>query len=145
MSKKSIREILCENCKMNCKLLANNALVFGCFFNHSTNEGLQKAFESYESQYKAEVEELKKSNLKFNAQNTGLLSKCSVMGKENESLKKKLEKAEEVIRFYANQENWYSHGKDSTIKRRIDLNDGEEFLNYEYDGKMARAYLKENV
>ena len=64
--------------------------------------------------------------------------------KENESLKKKLEKAEEVIQFYANQENWYSHGNDSTIKRRIDLNDGEEFLNYEYGGKRARAYLKEN-
>lgn len=123
MSKKSIREILCENCKMNCKLLANNALVFGCFFNHSTNEGLQKAFESYESQYKAEIEELKK---------------------ENESLKKKLEKADEVIGFYANQENWYSHGIAPTVKGRIDLEDREEFLNYEYGGKKARAYLKEN-
>jgi DNA repair exonuclease SbcCD ATPase subunit len=38
------------------------------------------------SELKKKVEELKKSNLKFNAQNTGLMSKCSAMGKENDSL-----------------------------------------------------------
>lgn len=59
-----------------------------------------------------------------------------------DDLKKKLSEAVEVIVFYGNHENWYSHGKDSTIKRMIDLNDSEEFLNYEYGGRRARAFLK---
>ena len=108
MSRKSIKEILCENCKMNCKLLANNALVFGCFSNHNTNEGLQKAFESYESQYKAEVEELKKTvssqaEIIYKLENECSFDyKCPVnsnLQKQNEELKKKLKEAVKLIRF----------------------------------------------
>ena len=60
MSKKNIKEILCENCKMNCKHLANNSLIFNCFFNHNDSDALLRAWNFCASQYESELEELKK-------------------------------------------------------------------------------------
>lgn len=83
--------------------------------------------------------------------------------KENESLKKKLEKAEEVIRFYGDKENWLftgmycNTGKHKITDRMQAINgwhdqhksivnsDIENHSDYlMFGGKRARAYFKEN-
>lgn len=79
MSKKNIKEILCENCKMNCKNLANNSLVFNCFFNHNDADALLIAWNFCASQHESEVKEL--------------ATACHSLAEENEELKKKLEEA----------------------------------------------------
>ena len=109
-------------------------------YEHLSSEyrNLNKSFADYQNEnneLKKKVEELEQRDI------NRLFHKAMT---EVVDLKKKLSEAVEVIAFYGNQENWYSHGKDSTIKRRIDLDDGEEFLNYEYGGRRARAFLKGN-
>ena len=76
--------------------------------------------------------------------------------KENESLKKKLEKAEEVIRFYGDPEKWMIKTSDHWTKSNPrTYGDSELIEDYSHPnkdwvgsivvgGKKARAYLKEN-
>lgn len=64
---------------------------------------------------------------------------------ENESLKRQLEEAENLIRFYANKDNWYPFRSFADEWCAIDTSD----WNYMYDtqakhlgGKRARDYFK---
>ena len=131
MSDKSIREILCENCKINCKLLANNALVFGCFFNHNTNEDLQKAFESCASQYESEIEELKKWNDEFKNRLELSTKEIRKIEKEKTEFKKKVDELENVINSACDEDPYsfssycsgliYNHDKEiEEIKKKLE-------------------------
>lgn len=85
--------------------------------------------------------------------------KCPVnsnLQKENESLKEKLEKAEEVIGFYGDPEKWMIKTSDYWTKSSPrNYGDSELIEDYSHPnkdwvgsivvgGKRARAYLKEN-
>lgn len=104
----------------------------GCDCNE---ECLVQAWNFCESQYKAEVEGLK---TKFSEATKTYTDDIDRLEKENESLKKKLEKAEEVIKFYADRMNWKQNddNTDNDIIDYCDLDNGY------HGGKLARAYFK---
>lgn len=78
---------------MNCKNLANNSLVFNCFFNHNDADALLIAWNFCASQYESEIKEqnlvIKAYTLQFKSQ----MEANEVYRKENDELKKKLEEA----------------------------------------------------
>ena len=151
MSKKNIKEILCENCKMNCKNLANNSLVFNCFFNHNDADALLRAWNFCASQYESEVEGLK---LKFSEATKTYTDDIDRLEKENDEIKKKLEEAVKVIEFYGDPEKWMIKTSEYWTKASPKLHgDAELIKNYNHPnkdwlgsitvgGRMAREFLK---
>lgn len=106
-----------------------------------------------EPQYESEVEGLK---TKFSEATQTYTDDIDGLEKQNEELKKKLEKAEEVIRFYGDPEKWMIKTSDSWTKSNPSTyGDSELIEDYSHPnkdwvgsivvgGKRARSYLKEN-